>query len=155
MRRVKFPLEKSANKVQYPDDIDYFSSVVIDTETQTVYANYSGNNGTIENSDEITNISLIITVDKTDVDVGEAVTYSGSFDPPLDIPRIPLSLVDREGKHVKNVKVSSVSGIVSGTFKFDKSGDYRITNSGINHHKHIFKTNIKLQDEILIRVSEA
>lgn len=154
MRRVKFPLERNGAIIEYPDDRSYFSNVLIDSDNDLVYADYTGSNGTIEDSDEIFHIALTISVDKNVAAVGEAVSYTGTFTPAFDIPIVPLSLLNRDGLHVKNAGISVVNGQASGTFTFDRSGDYIINSVGINHWKDIFKINIDLAEDVVIRVYE-
>jgi len=151
MRNVKFEYkENELGGIDYPDDISLFRDTYV--ENGFVYGEYHGEDQTIEDRPP-PYIELTVSVDKSQYKVGELITFTGEFnDKSLSIPIIPISVLNRDGQHVDNIGVQVNKGVISGSAKFDKTGDFYINNKGINFHKNVIPIELKLLREIMFRV---
>jgi len=91
---------------------------------------------------------------KTHADVGDLIEFNATFsDPSLNIERVEISIVDRDGKHKLNAALSVVSGYGEGSFIVTEPIDYCLTNAAINHHREKINAELVLDKEHVIRVS--
>lgn len=166
MRRVKFlsgvdlSPEKRDGTIKYPDDIEHFTSTNIVGDY--IYADYSGDDETIESGDERLFLTLnfpgVAPSDETEssilylVEKNTPLNFDGGFSQSINETVIPLSLLSRDNLHLKNLSISVVNGAFSGSVTFEKDTDYHLTSSGINHHKSILGQEIHLNKEIIFRV---
>lgn len=152
MRRVKFDLVLDENKIVYPDGPAFFREVEI--VGGTVYALYSGAKD-LDSDDRIQELAVDIQIDKSSVMVGEQVNYTATFNALITITDpVPLSVIDRNNQHVKNIGITITDGVATGSISFDRSGDFSITERSINYHKNVIPSHITLNNPVLIRVYE-
>ena len=98
-------------------------------------------------------LMLSVSVDKTQYKVNDIVKFEGVFEnDSVNIQDLPITILDRDGKHVDNIAVNVVNGVISGEVTFDKTGDYYITHRGINFHRDVFTAELILETEIKFRV---
>ena len=91
---------------------------------------------------------------KDHADVGDLIEFNATFsDPSLNIDRVEISIVDRDGKHKLNAALSVTSGYGEGAFIVTEPIDYCLTNAAINHHREKINAELVLDKEHVIRVS--
>lgn len=155
MSFVKFPLEKNETVIIYPDDIIFFSKtrIIIENNVKYVVGEYDGDLELTLYIEPSTYIDLEVAVDKSQYKIGEIITFTGEFsDDSLNIPIVPITILDRNGQHVDNIGVEVKDGLINGAVKFNKPGDYYITNKGINYHKNLLPIELRLKKEVSFRV---
>jgi len=151
MRKVKFEYkENDLGGIVYPDDTSQFRDTYV--KDGFIYGNYLGSKSSIQNA-PLDYIDLEVAVDKHQYAIGEIITFTGEFsDKSLNISIVPITILDRNGRHVDNIGVEVKEGLISGAVKFNKPGDYYISHEGINYHKNIIPIELRLKKEVSFRV---
>ena len=98
-------------------------------------------------------ITLTVTLDKYQCKIGEEVNYTIEFSKPLSVDDIvPISVTDRQGKHITNIGCTITDGKASGLFSMPVAGDFTVTNESINFHKISIDSQLEIANEFWLRV---
>ena len=98
-------------------------------------------------------ITLTVTLDKYQCSVGDTVNYTIDFSESITAPSIvPISVTDRQGKHITNIGCTITDGKATGSFSMPVAGDFTVTNESINFHKISIGTELEIANDFWLRV---
>lgn len=98
---------------------------------------------------------IIVTVDLSEAQckLGAAVNYTITFSQPITVPLVvPISVSDRNGKHITNIGCDVTNGLAEGSFIMAVAGDFTVTDEAINFHHTVIAAPLKLTEQPWLRV---
>jgi hypothetical protein len=98
-------------------------------------------------------ITITVDLSAEQAALGEAVSYTVTFSEPITIPTIvPISVSDRNGKHITNIGCAVANGTATGSFTMPHAGDFTVTNEAINYHRKLITQKLELVEQPWLRV---
>ena len=140
--------------IQYSGSKVYSDKLIL-VESEYVELGYIYDGGTGKFSEPVKPepITLTVTLDKYQCKIGGTVNYTIDFSENITIPDVvPISVTDRQGKHITNIGCKITDGKATGSFSMSVAGDFTVTNESINFHKISIDTELKIANEFWLRV---
>lgn len=106
-----------------------------------------------EQADTKEPILVTVVLSKNQCLLGESVDYTITFDQPITVPYIvPISVSDRNNKHITNIGCTVQNGVATGSFIMGSAGDFTVTNEAINFHNTVIEAPLQLTEQPWLRV---